>query len=201
VSSLATGQRLEAFGNVDVFDTGSRDPILSAWFSQDASTLYTVDMFSSFEARRTTDWVLTKKISLGGGGYPWRRSGEADPVHGLLALPSQYGRVFRMPSGELLGDLETESNARIDADPGGRFLITTDDRTLRVFGAERLDLRLVRIEYERGEWLGFTPDLHYIGSPQAEEWAFGQVGNCQEKKALHPSGRNSAAVRRALSKP
>jgi hypothetical protein len=204
VWDLAAGRQVTVLGRESPGGDGQFDAIVLARFSEDGSELMTMDAFGLVEVRCGAWLELRTSFQVpGSAGWPPTCDGDYHPGTDLLipALQDPCVHVFRARDAEEVGLLSCDAPAAVRIQPWGRFILTVSGKVLRAFDARTLELRLTRIEYEEGNWLCLTPDLHFSGTPGAETWArvSSHGKDWPPTEHLDPAFRSSAAIRKALS--
>lgn len=203
VWNIDDGKPLAVLGRESQGGEGQFDPIVLARFSDDGPELTTMDAFGFVEVHCGEGLEPNGSFQIPDvGGWPSTCYGDYLPRTDLLvpAIGEASIQVVRPRTGSGGGILACDAPAAVLIHPSGRFILTVSGHVLRVFDVMTLNLRLTRVEYENGNWLCLTPDLHFSGTPTAEAWArVGESGEASPAMAsLDPSFRNPVAVRGAL---
>jgi len=203
VWDVRTGDR-RRFGERSWFDDRSGEELHVARFSTDGSRLMAFSIHGAFECRRTTDFEVVSSFHLRGGrGWPPGNRADVHPDRSLLV---DYGKgtkplLFSTEDGRELGALDCVDRYEFTFDHSGTRLIAMREHYLRVYDVASRELLLTRVEYKHGAWLAITPDLSYVATPMAEQWArVGRGGSQPALLPLDPARRNPDAVRASLTR-
>lgn len=187
-------------GKIPVFNTESWEKhgllkhgsqVLHLSFSPDSQRMVSACMDYSNRNHTARIWDIQRMETLqvleGHTGALRTAVFSSDGERILTSSDDSTACLWDSYEGKLLHVLKGHTSGVIQAIftyDGQRIVTAGFDGTLRVWDGEKGTLLMTRVEYGNGNWLAFTPQGYYVGTPEAAEWAKIRIRG--EKSGIYP---------------